>query len=735
MRTSPQRLIVPLFAATLFLSSFLMFAIEPLVAKRMLPVLGGAPMVWNGCVVFFQTVLLVGYGTAHVLTRWFGPSRRLLVYSGLAMASLGLLHLNIDTTSAASATSAPLAWLLSTLVSAIGAAFLVLAISASVLQSSLASSGHDSAHDPYFLYVASNAGSLAALIAYPLVIEPWLGLGQQASVWALAYFAFACLLLVCAVVSRFALGGPASARVQLDPADASPARDITWRDRVRWCVLACLPSSLMLGVTTLLTTDVAPIPLLWVVPLALYLLTFIVAFSRWQASATALANRLFPIALLPLSVIMLLHFGVPIAVALVLHLVPFFLAALLCHGQLALSRPHARHLTEFYFWLAFGGMVGGLFNTLFAPMLFSRVVEYPLALAVVTALRPASPTPVRWSSVDVWLPVGTLALIVGLHVLPVKPESLRFVLPAMAALVVLTLARSRQRWTYSAVVGAMLLASPWASAYGASTLYRERTFFGIYAVTDDHHQHHVLTHGTTIHGMQSLDPRRRDEPLTYYHRTGPFGDIIAAGSRWREPAQIGAIGLGVGTLAAYRAPQRQWTFYEIDPAVERIARTDRWFTFLADCGAACRVILGDARLSLAADRDTRYQLIVLDAFSSDAIPMHLLTNDAMRVYLAHLAPHGLLAFHISNRHLALSGVVGRLGAANGLAALDRLDIATGSSPMPDKTSSEWVVMGRSHDDLGPLAQSPAWSIPPVTPATPLWTDDFSSILGVIRFGS
>jgi hypothetical protein len=736
------RVIVPLFATTLFTASFLMFVVEPMIARQLLPVLGGAPMVWNACVVFFQAALLLGYGAAHLLTRHVHASVRLLLYGSVALVPLALVHPGVDTQAAAHATDAPLAWLLVTLASSVGPSFLILAVSASVLQSSLAASRHRFARDPYFLYVASNAGSLAALIVYPSLVEPRLGLATQTRLWTTAYGLFVVLTIACAAVMLYAMRGRSDVRApeprvgDTEVADAASEMPITWRDRARWCVLASVPSSLLLGVTTWLTTDLAPIPLLWVVPLALYLLTFVLAFSRFGPPATRLANGALPPALLVLLLVLLLRLPPPIGLGLLLHLAPFFIGAMLCHGQLARIRPSSRHLTEFYFWLAFGGMAGGLFNTLLAPRLFASVLEYPIALALTAALRLSEGEHRRPRlSVDVWLPVAAAVFVVALAVLPWTPEHLRFVLAGLSPLVVLTMARRNQRWTFAAVVAVLAFAIGWVTPNSGSTLLRRRTFFGTYVVRADGSQHRVLTHGTTVHGMQSLDDRRRNEPLTYYHRTGPFGMMMSGIPQLRQPGQIAAVGLGVGTLAAYREPGQQWTFYEIDPAVEQIARDDRLFTFLEECGTACHVVLGDARLSLASGPDVRYQLIAIDAFSSDAIPMHLLTNQAMQVYLARLAPHGVLAFHVSNRHLQLAGVVARLAASNGLFALDRLDEMKGPAWPDGKTASEWVVMARSRADLGTLPESSAWSAPPASDSTPLWTDDFSSIWRVIRFGS
>lgn len=730
------RALVPVFTATIFLGSFLMFAIEPMVGRRLLPALGGVPTVWNGCMVFFQSALLLGYGCAHLVTRWVPLSLRLAVYGALALLPLFVLRLGLDAASATHATASPLPWLLATLTTSIGPVFLALAVSASLLQASLAGTGHESGRDPYSLYVASNVGSLTALVAYPTVIEPWLGLNQQTRVWTTGYALFVALILVCAVM----VWRTVPRRRQRDEslsqlADDSPASRVNWKQRARWCALACVPSSLLLGATAVLTTDIAPMPLLWVAPLALYLLTYILAFGRMGPRVTALATSLLPALLLALAATMFSGVRLPIVPALLVHLVPFTAAAMMCHGQLAMERPTPRHLTEFYFWLAFGGLVGGVFNTLAAPLLFSRFVEYPLALTLAAALRPrrsaATPLPVF----DIGLPVLAAAFVATLLSGPGWLANLKLDWLGTAMFVGLGFARRQHPLTLAAVAGVFLLASPWTRGGADAELHAERTFFGTYRVTEEDGErgyNHVLLHGTTLHGLQSLDVDRRFVPLSYYHREGPFGNLMENVPRLSGPVQVAVIGLGVGTLASYARPGQQWTFYEIDSAVERIARDERYFTFLRRCGAACQVVLGDARISLSASTN-RYDLIVLDAFSSDAIPVHLMTNEAMAIYLSHLAPQGVLAFHISNRHLRLDGILGRLAAANRLIAFEWQDVPYPGQLWPQgKAESVWAMMARQRIDLGGLPDLDTWMAPPVAASTPLWTDDFSNILGVLR---
>jgi SAM-dependent methyltransferase len=720
-----------LFTTTLFLSALLMFLLEPMVGKMVLPLLGGAPAVWNTCMLFFQTVLLAGYAYAHASTAWLGVRRQAVLQSAIVLAPLAVLPVAIAAPGGAPA-SGPIGWLLLVLTIAVGLPFFTLATTAAVLQKWFSATRHPSAHDPYFLYAASNLGSLVALLSYPVLVEPWLPLRGQSTVWAWGYALYAVLALGCAAV---VWRGPAAPAVNGGPL-TRPA-PLSAGTRARWVLLAFAPSSLMLAVTTYLSTDVAAIPLLWIVPLALYLLTFVAAFSGASARATALANRALPVVVLPLALMMVGRLGGPLALVTPLHLFAFTAAAMVCHGELARSRPQTGHLTQFYLWIAVGGALGGLFNTLVAPLVFTGIIEYPLVLVLACLLRPGAREPGESRSrlAAASLPALVGALSAGIVLWANQGGvSARLFLAAMAVPAVVTFSQSRRARRFAASLALMLLAGQFAGdGYGARQ-HTERTFFGVYRVRVDASTdggYRYILHGTTLHGLQSLDPSRRDEPLAYYHRGGPAGqafDALPAASRGR----IAVVGLGAGALAAYAAPLQRWRFYEIDPAVERLARDPRYFTYLGDCGDRCDVVLGDARLSLAAEPDGAYDLIVLDAFSSDAIPVHLVTRDALALYRAKLAEGGALLFHISNRHLALAPILARLAAVHGLVTRVRDEPAAGVRAGRGTLPSEWLVMAASEADLGPLARDSGWTTPTPGAGTPVWTDDFSNVLGALR---
>jgi hypothetical protein len=729
-----------LFALTLFASAALVFTLEPMFGKMVLPLLGGAPAVWNTCVVFYQVVLLGGYAYAHLLAaRRLGV--QLTVHAGLLVAAGLVLPVALPATSPAPGGS-PSGWLLGALVAGPGLPLLALCATAPLLQRWIASTGVPAGRDPYFLYAASNAGSLAGLLAYPLLIEPGSTLTLQRGVWALGYVALAAAVVACGawasrlreyVRARAPSGergveagpGPRAAGEHLSAATARG-------ERLRWVALAAVPSSLLLSVTTYLSTDVAPVPLLWAVPLALYLLSFVLAFASRRLVGNGFLRESMIVFTFLIALTLLLEITRPGWLLAPLHLLGLFVFALALHTALASSRPAPVRLTEFYLCVALGGVVGGLFNTLVAPVVFDSVAEYPAAIAAACLLRPLwKPTRVWPGRVD-WifaLALGllTLALVLGVRAHVEMPPAAVYVFAVGATLVFVLCTTNAPR--FGAAVTLLLAAGTAAGDYprGSTLLHAERTFFGIYRATAEAApDRHVLANGTTLHGMQLAG--REDEPTLYYHRLGPIGDAIEALRPRLAGAQVGVVGLGAGGLAAYARPEERWTFYEIDPAVERIARNRRFFTYLDRCAAACEVVLGDARLSLASAAAPQYRLLILDAFSSDAIPTHLLTREAFALYFERLADDGVAAFHVSNRHLNLTPLVAALAAERGYVAIeqsfraDPLDVA--------QSNSDWVLVARTLEPLAPLVGDGGWSTLDRPASMRVWTDDFSDILGI-----
>lgn len=783
-----------LFAISLFLSAFLLFLVQPMIAKMVLPLLGGTPAVWNTCMLFFQVMLLAGYGYVHVLTTRVSIRRQVSVHLMLLCAPLLLLPIGVASHWVALNPDRPIPWLLGLLTLSVGLPFFVLSTTAPLLQKWFSSLEHASARDPYFLYVASNVGSMLALLGYPVVIEPYFPLKSeqwfsQSWMWSLGY---ACLLMLVSVCGWMVRRPLPHAAVKVRRGIQPGGKDIggsslvsqpTALTYLRWIALAFIPSSLMLGATAYITLNIAAIPLLWVIPLTLYLLSFILVFAKWPTVVHRAMIVTMPLAIL-LLVLSLMPSGVTVRfwIIILLHLATLFVVALVCHGELARSRPPITHLTIFYLLMSVGGALGGIFNALVAPVVFNGLVEYQLVLVLAVLVLPYGNGSLagersRWSWTRVTTGGGVLrdvgwVFFLGLITLGLTwlststgqgPPVLASLSPSLfhgiesvsrlvdvpaKQLVALMACGLPLLLCYGCVarplrlglgLGTILLASSYSAAlHDNIVLYQERTFFGVLKVERNQEENwHKLLHGATSHGKQSLDPSRRDEPLTYYHRAGPIGQAFAT---WQGPyakTQIAVIGLGAGTLASYIQSGQSLTFYEIDPAVVRIAQSPRYFTYYEAAqqrGADLRVVLGDARLKLGEAPDHRYDLIVLDAFSSDAIPVHLITREAMAMYVRKLTDDGVVAMHISNRYLGLEPVLGNLAKDLSLVGLKQFDDES-DKRFADKSLSDWVLLARSREALGSLADDSRWTPLRQDPRVGVWTDDFSNVLSVFDWTS
>jgi SAM-dependent methyltransferase len=739
-----------IFALAMFLGATLLFMVEPMFGKMALPLLGGSPAVWNTCLVFYQGALLAGYLYAHLAPKWLGVRRQAAFHLGLLLLILFTLPIGIFHGWTPPPTANPVAWLLLLLMLSVGLPFFVVSTTAPLLQKWFAHTGHTSAHDPYFLYGASNLGSLLALVAYPVLIEPYLRLHHQAWAWAGGYALLLALVALCGVM-LWRTSAPAGtapgpdAPIAAAGAEAVPptAALLTLSQRAWWVLLAFAPSSLLLGVTTFLSTDIAAVPLLWVIPLIIYLLTFVLVFARKPIIPHRIMVLVEPFLIIFLAITFFARLKGAVWQTLPFHLLAFFCIAMVCHGELMHSRPPADHLTEFYLWISVGGVLGGIFNALVAPILFSSVIEYPLIIAVACLLRPSLSPPTERPNPRLW--DFLLPLFLGV-LLALLAWAFRMMPDRLKLVALLVIACSAGAICYSfrfrplrlaLGVGVLIIAGSWVVIHPDRVLFQERNFFGVSKVTADAAGHYrILTHGFTVHGAQSLDPARRREPLTYFSRTGPLGQVFEVFSGPQAKKEVAIIGLGTGTIACYGQAGQHFTFYEIDPAMERIARDPRYFTYLSECPAQVKVILGDARLSLKSAPASFYDMIILDAFSSDAIPIHLVTREAMRLYLSKLKPGGILVFHISNRYLDLKLVLGNLARDAGLIALSNSDLKLSDQDRRNKKlPSAWVVMARQRQDLGGLAKDQRWRTLPPRPGKALWTDDFSNIWSVFDWHS
>jgi hypothetical protein len=727
-----------IYSIAIFVNAALLFWIQPVAAKMILPYVGGVPAVWNTCLFFFQGFLLAGYLYAHFGSLWLGPRLSVILHLGVALCGIFFLPIAFSWDRFAAPNQNPALLVLSALTASVAFPFFVLAAGSPLFQRWFAATGHPDAADPYFLYAASNLGSIAGLLAYPTLFEPYFTLGEQSRIWFWGYAALLVLIFTSAVASRLMPKVRDAQDIELASAASEIKEEIGFARRARWVALSFAPSSLLLGVTTYITTDLASVPLFWVLPLTLYLLSFVAAFARSNLASRPFVVRRQGFLVAAAAITFFIQTTQFIWLIVPLHLLAFFATALVCHGELAKDRPRVEHLTEFYVWISIGGLLGGFFNSLLAPMIFKRVEEYPLAMIAAVLLRPyleQSRERARANLRDFVLPC-CLGLVVLALTLGSRESALlrpRFTNPFMWGLAgVACLSFARRPVRFGLGLAAVLLATYASTGPYKSALYRERSFFGVYRVLIDRDEtHHFLLNGTTLHGTQNLDPKTRLIPTSYYYPTGPIGQVFEVYSRSHANGRVAIVGLGAGGLSCHGISGQSFTFYEIDPLVEQVARDTRLFTFLRDCPPRTKVEIGDARLSLLKAPDHYYDLFVLDAFSSDAIPTHLLTQEALKLYLAKLAPDGVLVFHVSNRFFNLAPVLGRAALSLGLIGLIRDDFRfTDAQIARGATPSRWAIMARDKAALREFTNDPRWKALEARAGVNLWTDSYSNVLKV-----
>ena len=729
-----------LYGAVVFAAAWLVFWVQPLSVRGVLPVLGGSPAVWNTAMVFFQAALLGGYALAHLLARRATPAGQLVVlgvlWAAVALTTpIGELRLLGD---APAAGVPPTLWLFGTLVGALGLAFVAASSLTPLVQSWLARAGAGAASaDPYFLYASSNAGSAGALVAFPFLLEPFLGLERQAWLWSAAALGLAPFLLI---LWRAAAAGDAGARVVAHGTAAGDAAVLphsrtTALPVVRILALSAVPSALLLSITRYLTTDVAAVPLLWIMPLAFYLATFVHAFARRALIPQSVLARLVAPALIALVVLYLMNRTV-LAFGLV-HLFVFALAALYCHGALARLRPPAADLTRYYLLVSTGGLVGGILVALVAPAVFTDVYEYPIVLALVATLLPAARVRLRRGHY-ITVAVALGVVVVGLATVLVgagndlSPLVFGMCLAGVAlsgpALLIL---RARPALLAGALLAVFLVPSLAARHGGDEHVARERTFFGVYRIVESDGLRSFY-HGTTLHGAERHRPDGTvDSRITYYGPGTPYAKLLSSLARRPDPLALGIAGLGTGSLACFARPGDAVRIYEIDPAVVRLAREH--FAALRTCAPDAYIGVGDARLLLARE-ETTLDFLALDAFSSDAIPVHLLTEEAFQTYLRVLAPEGILAVHISNWHIDLEPVVAAIAARTGLVGrIKRYSATEEQMESRASTSSHLVALARDEATLGALDLDAGWVPLGAPDRVRVWTDDYASIVPLLRW--
>ncbi len=762
------------FICTVFLSATLLFSVQPMVAKSLLPVFGGSSSVWTTCMLFYQSVLLLGYLYAHFVMKHVSRRAQLFGHVAMLIVALGA-GIMFDTPEAPRDASAfPVPWLILQLALVSGLPFFMISSAGPLVQGWFARTGHARSHDPYFLYAASNAGSFLGLLAYPFVIEPMLGLDVQRSLWLGGFGVFIVLSIGAILMTRKGShedphAPPAEVlATPVDEESQGTDRPITWSRRMRWVFYAFVPSSLLLGVTSHITIDVASFPLLWVLPLAVYLMTMIVAFAVDAGKIVKIIRRPMVISVIGATVLVLAveaQTYAPLPALVAVQLILLGLVGLTGHGLLAKDRPGAEHLTEFYLIMSIGGALGGMFNGIVAPLVFETTLEYQIMLLCAVSLIPwrdisaiaEQKKQIKAKLLRYGLPLASLLymLLMGIFAfkvvdllavpLPDRPLTL-FALMVFVPAVLIYLA-----WNDGLACMLVLAVPLSASVYDKFTdprvQYRSRTFYGVLNVVDEQFidpelgvvlTARTLMHGTTNHGVQFIGDQFKHVPLGYYHVDGPCGMGIRALKEVRpDGARIGIVGLGSGAIAAHARPSDEMRYFEIDPEVVRIAEDPEFFTYLSDAKSPIDVALGDGRLLLEQERrdgEELYDMVLIDAFSSDAIPVHLLTEEAMQLYFDRLTDDGIILLHVSNRHLEFQPLVYELGALHNAFVLM---YEQQQDEIPDHLEDYWfpsVWIALTLDETTARALYDTGMNPQIEPMfdVRLWTDQYSNILNLFQ---
>ncbi len=736
---------VPLYTVTLFISAFLLFSIQPMVGKLLLPMLGGGPSVWNTAMVFFQLLLLAGYTYAHLMAKFFSPRKQVFIHILLFVLTAFSLPMGLPA-DILPPDHNPLLWQLGTMALMAAGPFFILSSTAPLLQQWFAKTDHLKAQNPYFLYAASNFGSMLALLSYPVVIEPMLRLNQQSTTWSWGYCFLAVMLGICGFFSKFKTQSKPdeSALEQVDEI-------ITWKRRFLWLFLAFVPSSLMLGVTTFITTDITAVPLFWVIPLSLYLLSFIIAFSEKPFFTLPLTRILHAIASLFMIFLMVFNSMLIVWNVAIFHLIFFFFSALLCHQELAATKPKTSRLTEFYLIMSLGGALGGVFNSLLAPLIFKVPFEYAIVLCLCVLCRSASDPAqekLKHALGDIRSRLKNNILNVGWKVLALLYIALatmlldHVVISAISAFAIAAISFSYQskKWAFASIFIFISLSHPlipWNSF--VNTLAIKRNYYGVILVNNTGDVR-VMTNGVTNHGAQSLKKEYLKRPTSYYPPGSGISDIFSVLDHRKPGAQkIAAMGMGVGTISCYSRKNRQFDFYEINPVVMDIATNPEYFTFLSGCGSPYKIIAGDARHKISEAEDSSYDLILVDVFSSDSIPMHIITKEAAAIYLKKLKPDGILAFHISNRFFVLDRELEAIGKSLGQSVIGKRTNAKfekeeGLNNPYMSMPNYYTVMTDNPTIIKSLqTTNVAWKEIPDDQKLIPWSDDYANILRALRF--
>src|SRR6266849_2935421 len=729
--SSPYNLLLAAFFAAILMSAALLFAVQPMFAKMVLPRLGGAAAVWSVAIVFFQAALLAGYAYAHLLTRLAPGRGSVLIHLAVLLIACLALPLHLAGGWGQPPSRGEAFWLLGLFATSIGLPFFALAANGPLMQAWFVRTDHPSARDPYFLFAASNVGSFLALISYPTVVEPFLRLGEQTWLWTVGFYVLILLIAACGVLLLRS--------ANLSPPVATKETAPTWRDRLALVGLAAVPSGLLLAVTLHISTDAAAVPLFWVLPLAIYLLTFVIAFQSRPVVPHSLVVKAFPFVILTLAGLMIIDPFSTIIELVVVHLTAFFVIALLCHGELARRRPAPKYLTAFYMRISAGGMIGGIAVGLIAPQVFNWVAEYPLLIALSVLCMPGLALPTKGAGQ--YLLFGALAVAAALLTI-LMSSGLKLddnvTTLIIGALLGLTVYFWRAPLAFAAIIAFVLVLGHY-QYNDAINNFVVRNFFGVLAAAETPSgRFRVLWHGGIGQGAQRIRDRDgnpatgRPEMISEFQAgAGVAQTFDAVRAKVGGPISYAVIGLGTGSLSCQARPEDSVIYYELDPDVIRIARNPALFNFVSECWPNIPIVQGDARLTIANAPDAGYDLIFVDAFIGAAIPIPLLTKEATAIYLRKLKPNGIVALHVSNYHLELGSVVAGVAHANG--AITRL--YDGGDVQEDAAEQKWVpivaAVASKDEDFGALAKSRYWPLLPPDPAQRVWTDDYSNVLGAL----
>lgn len=740
--TFSPKLYIPVFSLTLFLSAFLLFSIQPLFGKMVLPLLGGAPMVWNTAMLFYQAVLLGGYAYAHIMAKFLNIRTQAIVHIVLFSVFAFVLPFVLEEGIEPPIEPGQLVpWQIALMAVTIGGPFFVLSGCAPMLQHWFSKSGHEDSGNPYFLYAASNAGSMIALLSYPFVFEPTLTVPDQSAGWAMGYYVLIGMLVIAALLvwrkNAVKKGDQAKTATQIA---AEQAEKPLLKTKLTWMFLAFIPSSLMLGVTTHISTDLAAFPLLWVIPLALFVSTFIIVFAKREIISLEKITQFHLIFFIALIFTFIGDVISSKPALIILHFIVFFLSALLCHKHLERLKPSSEHLTEFFFLMSLGGVCGGIFNALLAPVLFMLPIEYGLVLALATFTRymdkdnqSLAHFKSQIMAKSAYIPFALILFFLVCAEFAYRNQYVSVLILGLFGICMMMTFIEKQRWMFAIASMVILLASQnnFKNNLG-DLLHLDRNFFGVTRVFDSNDKGmRMFLHGTTLHGAQALEKEHRLSSITYYDQNGPAGNLFELVGRADGPQAIGAVGLGIGSVACYTRPGRHFDFYEIDPAVQEIAEDDSLFTYLSDCGSPYDIILGDARLKMQKAPDGKYDMIFIDAFSSDNIPIHLITKEAFAMYFDKLTPDGVIVVHISNRYLNLRPLVHVLAEEFGATALfkDQLGGTLEGTDI-EFMHAIYSMMSRDEDKIRTLKGEFNWE-EYTGPEKKIWTDDFANPLSVM----